>query len=245
MKALNSMALSNQTSMTWTTAGDGTFNNASIVNAVYTPGTQDIANGGTTLTLTAYQNTEVLSDDLEISFVEEPTATGVDNIFSINHEPIAVAVEIENIGNFNGWTTTGTGMFDNPYDLSTTYTPSAADYQTVDIVLTANYSGCGYKTYQFEVAVHLSPDAVVTPDASTLSIHPNPTNDIINISIDKITSDVQVVIYNNIGQVVYNQRETIENGMNTTINLSGLATGTYILQVRSDEDVWTKKVIKR
>lgn len=37
----------------WTTSGDGTFNNASLVHPVYTPGTQDLQAGSVTLTLTA------------------------------------------------------------------------------------------------------------------------------------------------------------------------------------------------
>ncbi|MCB0608650.1 MAG: choice-of-anchor A family protein, partial [Lewinella sp.] len=39
-------------SATWTTSGDGSFNNANNLNAVYTPGTNDKATGSVTLTLT-------------------------------------------------------------------------------------------------------------------------------------------------------------------------------------------------
>ncbi len=39
-------------SSTWTRSGDGTFDNASLPNAVYTPGPSDIINGIVTLTLT-------------------------------------------------------------------------------------------------------------------------------------------------------------------------------------------------
>ncbi|MEP7264586.1 MAG: hypothetical protein ABI772_08810 [Bacteroidota bacterium] len=35
----------------WTTSGNGTFNNNSLLNAVYTPGSSDIVNGAVTLTL--------------------------------------------------------------------------------------------------------------------------------------------------------------------------------------------------
>jgi hypothetical protein len=43
----------NQASILWTTQGDGTFNNATIQNPVYTPGTADIANGSVTLSMQA------------------------------------------------------------------------------------------------------------------------------------------------------------------------------------------------
>jgi gliding motility-associated-like protein len=38
---------------TWTTAGDGVFNDPTLLNAVYTPGTNDILNGKVKLTLTS------------------------------------------------------------------------------------------------------------------------------------------------------------------------------------------------
>ncbi|MEA3477079.1 MAG: hypothetical protein U9R60_02780, partial [Bacteroidota bacterium] len=37
----------------WTTAGDGTFDNASFLNAIYAPGSNDILNGGVDLTLSS------------------------------------------------------------------------------------------------------------------------------------------------------------------------------------------------
>jgi hypothetical protein len=40
------------TSSTWSTAGDGSFNDPSLLNAIYTPGPNDITNGTVTLILT-------------------------------------------------------------------------------------------------------------------------------------------------------------------------------------------------
>jgi len=40
------------TSSTWTTSGTGTFNDVTIVNAVYTPSAADITAGTVTLTIT-------------------------------------------------------------------------------------------------------------------------------------------------------------------------------------------------
>ena len=236
---------SNQTSLEWTTAGDGTFDNATIMNAVYSPGAQDIANGGTTLTLTAHKGSEVLSDDLELSFVEEPVVSGETEYIRLDTEAFEISLDIENLGNFTGWTTNGTGNFANPYALQTVYTPSNADFDAIDIILTASFTGCGYKTYEQAVNVHFSQDGVITPAEAKLSIHPNPTNDVINVSIDNVSSDVQIMVYNSVGQMVYMQNETVENGLFTTIDLNNLSTGTYILQVRSDVNVWTKKVIKK
>lgn len=237
----------NQTSLMWSSAGDGMFNDATILEPVYTPGAQDIANGSVTLTLTAHKDSETLSDDMTITFVEEPVATYQEEYVTDSTDPVAVSIEIENLGSFNGWTTTGTGYFDNPYALQTNYNPTEADFNNVDIKLMVSYTGCGYKDYEGEMNLHFSHTGVVTAEAATpqLNIHPNPTNNVINVSINNITADVQITIYNGIGQVVYSQNEYVEKGLNSTIDLSELSTGAYILQIRSDADIWTKKIIKR
>ena len=241
---LNGFA-SNQTSLEWSTAGDGTFDNINSLEAIYTPGTQDIADGGVTLTLTVQMGTQTMSDNLELSFVEEPVASGTESQTAMTLDPIEVEVEIENLGVFTGWTSSGAGTFANPMALNTTYTPANSDYDLVDIILTANYTGCGYKEYQFDVNVHFAQDAVVSLNEATMNIHPNPTNDVLNITVDNISSRIDIAIYNSVGQMVYYKSDAAENGYNSTISLGELSNGTYILQVRSDENVWTERIIKR
>ena len=241
---LNGIA-SNQTSLEWTTTGDGTFNDATILDAVYTPGPQDIENGTTTLTLTAYKDADSLSDDMVISFINEPVATAVDEITAMTLNPISISISIQNLGTFSGWTTSGTGSFANSHALHTVYTPSSSDYNSVDIVLTANYTGCGYKTYQHNINVHFAQDGVTDISEAKLNIHPNPTNDVINIAINDISSNIDIVIYNSVGQMVYHKSDTAENGYNAIVSLGTLSNGTYILQMRSDESVWTNKIVKK
>lgn len=235
----------NQTSLEWTTSGDGTFDDATILDAIYTPGAQDIANGSATLTLTAYKDADLLSDDMVISFINEPVATAVDEIRVTSLEPIAISIQIANLGVFSGWTTTGTGSFANSHALQTVYTPTESDYNSADIVLTANYTGCGYKTYQHNINVHFAQEGVTDVSEAKLNIHPNPTNDVINLSIGDVSSHIDIVIYNSVGQMVYYKSDTAENGYNAAISLGELSNGTYILQVRSDESVWTNKIVKR
>ncbi len=241
---LNGFA-ANQTSMEWSTDGDGTFDDVTIINAVYTPGSQDIANGAVTLTLTAYQDTEMLSDNMVVTFIEEPVVAGETEYLQFDVEAFEIGLEIDNLGRFIGWSTSGTGSFSNSHNLTTMYHPTDDDFEAVDIVLTATYTGCGYKTYEQNVDVHFSHLDVNTPDATTVSIHPNPTKDIINVVVNNISSDAYMTIYNAVGQVVYTSQESCDNGLNITIDLNGLSTGTYILQVRCDEGLWTKKIVKR
>lgn len=414
---LNGFA-ANQTSLEWTTAGDGTFSDATIMNPVYTPGTQDIANGEVTLTITAHKDSETMSDDIEISFKSAPTieiaqtfteisacmgvidisdyyvVTNADavelttngdgqfegNVYTFGTQDIAngnVTITITAVGcgevsenitvnykgvptaqgptsvnvcvnnpfnievildtewsTFIGWTSNGTGTFDDPTSMSTTYTGSEEDYENGTVMLTAEYNDCQGTSYFHNVDVTyaqigtvsmpegptdvynwnaeteytvtdsgeitsytwvLEPESAGTmnangnhvtitwnmsqPDtdvmlyvighndcgntepsealvislsgysvdeinATEINVHPNPTNDVINVSIENISADVQITLYNSVGQAVYKHNESVENGLNTVINLNDMSNGAYILQIRSNEGIWMKRIIK-
>ena len=54
----------------WTTSGDGTFDDPTILTAVYTPGTEDVANGEAVLTLTAYGDNGSTSNSMLLQILE-------------------------------------------------------------------------------------------------------------------------------------------------------------------------------
>lgn len=138
----------NQTSLEWTTAGDGTFDDATIAEPFYTPGTQDIINGSVVLTLTANKGTETLSDEMTVS-IQEPVELdyAIDGVvYCATQEPMPVAVQVVS-GEYTSfhWTTLGSGEFEDASALSTTYTPSAEDIEagSVTLIATAETAGCG------------------------------------------------------------------------------------------------------
>jgi len=74
---------------------------------------------------------------------------------------------------------------------------------------------------------------------NTGKIYPNPVNDILNISFELEISSV--AIYNLLGQEVFSKSI---NTNETTIDVSNLSAGTYLLRVKSNDTVETIKVIK-
>ncbi|MBL7883244.1 MAG: gliding motility-associated C-terminal domain-containing protein, partial [Bacteroidia bacterium] len=69
-------------SSTWTTSGTGTFDNATLANATYTPSAADITAGTVTLTITTDDPAGVcnsVSDDVVITITPLPTAPTVSN----------------------------------------------------------------------------------------------------------------------------------------------------------------------
>ena len=127
------------TSATWTTSGDGTFNNATSLTAIYTPGTGDRASGLVTLTLTTNDPTG-------------PCTPANDNVtLAISPAPVVEAGPVQTIcegqsvamaGSFGGaassatWTTSGDGSFDNNASMTAIYTPGATDIANGSVTLT-------------------------------------------------------------------------------------------------------------
>jgi len=73
---LNGIIIGGTTSGNWSTSGNGTFNNTSLMNAIYTPSAADISTGNVTLTLTSANpggKCAVNKDDILISI--NPVAT--------------------------------------------------------------------------------------------------------------------------------------------------------------------------
>ena len=333
------IALSNESSwcafIGWTTSGNGEISDPTSETITYTPSEEDVNNG--TVVLTAeYTDCQMTSyfHNVTITLQNAPIVNGSENTEICQIQPVEVFVNIENFTEFLGWTTSGTGVINNPESFTVVYTPTAEDFTNGSVVLTATYASCeGTSTYNVtitcngvdalpmpegptevynhdavtsytvngstmfvdytwtlepaeagtmepngntvtitwdpetengnvvlsvvghtescgdsqpsELVISLQGHGINEVNASALNIHPNPTNDVININIEGLTANVQVTIYNNAGQVVYSKNENAENGLNATVNVSELSEGTYILQIRSDENIWMKKIIKK
>ena len=120
----------------WTTNGDGSFDQNDILNPIYTPGEQDIANKTVTLTLTATnEEGETLSDNVTINFHEAPSIMMADEAEICEGEVFQGSAEINEAGSVS-WTTNGDGNFDHPNNLNASYTPGEQDKANGQVTLT-------------------------------------------------------------------------------------------------------------
>jgi hypothetical protein len=144
----------------WTTTGDGTFSNAQILNTIYTPGSQDMQNGGASLVLVGNKPLcPTTSDTLTLSAHYAP------GVFAGTNDAICASeVFINNSSTASAyeslmWTTSGDGHFDNPQQLHPIYVPGTGDISLGQVTLSVAASGYGN-----------CPD---TTDALLLYIYPN------------------------------------------------------------------------
>lgn len=78
---------------------------------------------------------------------------------------------------------------------------------------------------------------------SSLSVFPNPANDVLNISAKLNSSDdVTITIYDLTGRVVYTSSVSNVNSINNQIDVKQFAKGTYLLEVSTTEDNIVRKV---
>jgi hypothetical protein len=141
----------------WTTNGDGSFDQNDILNPMYTPGEQDIANKTVTLTLTATnEEGETLSDQMAINFHEAPSIIMADEDGVCEGETFQGSAVVNEAGSVS-WTTNGDGSFDHPNNLSANYTPGEQDKANGQVTLTLkaiSEYGCGDAEHNLVLTVY-------------------------------------------------------------------------------------------
>ena len=77
-----------------------------------------------------------------------------------------------------------------------------------------------------------------------ISVYPNPTNGILNLDMMGVTpSQYQIKITNILGEIIYVSSENISGIYNDVIDLSNFGKGTYVIQIKNKESVFTDKIL--
>lgn len=119
-----------------------------------------------------------------------------------------------------------------------TYQPKVAGTYRVDVTTSA---GCISPSadFNFTLPVGDSPLSDIN-----LVIYPVPANNVLNLSFELYQKgDLQYSVWNSIGQLMYqnNSAITVFGRYNSTINTSSMASGSYILRIRTGSKNYSKK----
>ena len=167
---------SNQVSILWTTVGDGSFDDPTLLSATYTPGTTDISNGSVVLSLTSYAilpcGTDA-TDDMLLSIQMLPTVNAGDDAEICSNDTYTLSGSATDYSAVL-WTTSGDGTFDDATLLNATYTPGTGDINTgsANLTLTAEAEApCGIDavdgivlTIQGMATANAGSDAIICED---------------------------------------------------------------------------------
>lgn len=132
----------------WSTSGNGTFSPSNTsLNAVYTPGSNDLSLGTVTITLQATNigNCSPVSDNLVVTIVPVPQVNaGPDQSLCAGLGAAQLVGQVTGGSSTGIWSSSGTGTFSpGNTTLNATYSPSAADIAAgfVTLVLTSTGNG--------------------------------------------------------------------------------------------------------
>ena len=131
----------NYTEILWTTDGDGSFDDHTALNAIYTPGDNDITAGTVTLTLSATGSNGNAEDEVIISFVDAPEVYAGEDLDACSNDALNLGfASAENYSTLM-WTTSGDGSFDDPAIVNAEYTFGTEDINNGSVILTLTASG--------------------------------------------------------------------------------------------------------
>ncbi|HNR18657.1 MAG TPA: T9SS type A sorting domain-containing protein [Bacteroidia bacterium] len=156
-------------SATWSTAGDGSFDNTSLMNAVYTPGANDITNGSVVLTLTTNDPAgpcNAVADNMTLNIETAPTVNAGTDQNICGNGTATMAGTMGGGASTVAWSTSGDGSFDNANNLTAVYTPGANDITNGTVTLTLTTTSAVYCTNVNDAMV-LTIDAAPTANAGS------------------------------------------------------------------------------
>jgi gliding motility-associated-like protein len=168
---LSGASASNAVSLLWTSNGDGSFDDATLLNAVYTPGTNDIIAGSATLTLTAQSagNCVPVSDQMILWISRQAVVTAGDDANICEGGSFTLIGGSAQYHSSVYWTTSGTGIFNNPNIQNPVYIPSVSDIANGQVVLTItaeSAQGCAPAVDQMVLTFSRVPYVTAGPDMS-------------------------------------------------------------------------------
>ncbi|MEM6892910.1 MAG: T9SS type B sorting domain-containing protein, partial [Bacteroidota bacterium] len=212
-------------SLAWSTAGDGSFDDNTLLTPVYTPGATDIADGAVILTLQANGNGScpAVVDVMTLRIEPAPTAdAGSDEEICAGDEfRIIESSTIPSVTNISDliWSTAGDGNFSNNVVLAPRYFPGPDDILNGSVVLTLQ-------------ANPNAPCVLPAIDFMTLTINAPPTPTIIGAT--NVCLDTEEVYTTEVGQNNYIWNVTggiITNDAGNAITVDWNGVGPYEVSV--------------
>ena len=228
----------------WTTEGDGTFDNANTMHPVYTPGPNDIANGGASLQFRADNTLSplqlILTDNIDLG--DEIVGDDMINLDNtINHYSVEKTNGVEYVWQLEpsnaGFIIDHGNAVDIVWDFRHGITEA-----TLSVTSEA---GCIQETLSKNIAISLV--SVAEESQSSFSLYPNPTDGKVNLVMGQDLQGKSVIeVYNVLGtRLLKKTFQNLTKGQSVAFDLQHFAPGIYIIKLCNDEGCWSQKMSVR
>ena len=231
-------------SILWVTEGDGHFDCDTIVNPVYFPGSQDLANSNVTLTLTAFGDNTIISST-QIHFVNDIELRAIvgDSIVNKYENPVS-PYSIEGQEGLNYvWRLEPAEagiIYSHGNTIDILWNLHEGDTE-VTLSVTAD-NGCEIEP----VTKHISLIGSSTSEWHSVDfdLFPNPTDGKINLVLsESLQSKAYIEVYNLLGERMMNKSIGYAlKGETLSLDLSHLVSGLYIIRLSTENGSCSKKV---
>ncbi len=224
----------------WASMGDGTFNDPFLLQSTYTPGNEDIINGNVSLILFAYAISPCLGevgDTIVLSIIE------ISNQPNTPQGPSVIILDtcsnteyftdtIENANSYQWYldppdagiiTGIGTNAIVN---WNNSYTGIVA-YIYVQAI-----NNCG-ETFSDSLVVDISPVGLFNKDSAyDVTVSPNPSNGIYNITIKGLEGYAELFVSNTSGKlIIYETLNIAKKEYKYPIDLRDVPSGIYYMRI--------------
>lgn len=168
---------------TWSTSGDGSFENLQSVQTAYLPGSNDLTTGSAQLVLSTTDNgnCKISTDTLELIFTPSPIVdAGDDQTVCADTNGITLTGQVNNATGATWSSITGGAFFPNAGILNSSYVPTSDDITagSISLLLTSNSGGpCSSDSDTLEVTINPTPivsagnDIVICADAGSVQLN--------------------------------------------------------------------------
>jgi hypothetical protein len=245
--SLYSASAENYSSVEWTTSGDGSFDNITLLNPTYTPGLNDANLGTATLTLSAMGNGPCPSVTSEMVVTVLPLATafaGEDQMIYSDATYTITGAEATNYSSLI-WTTAGDGTFDDETVINPVYTPGTNDIATEEVVLTlsAVNESCGNMSDEMVLTVHTS-GVNENLAGFKVNVSPNPNNGSFSIELNGNSNElISIRIFNAQSNLVFEiENIQVDKIYSRTIQLD-VEKGIYLIRIEGKDLMVNEKII--
>lgn len=226
----------NFSSLSWSTDGDGIFDDNTVLTPVYIPGDNDITHGSVTLTLqvNGNGNCSAAIDSMVLSITPAPTVNAGSNetICATDNLDLSMSVILPAASNFSSlaWNTSGDGNFDDVGLLAPRYSPGPEDIANGSVTLTLEgINGTCTTTDSMELTV------------TTLSISTAPVSESCSGNADAV---IQVNVDQGSGPYAVKLNDSPEQlFLNNNFSLTELIPGIYTLEVIDDNGCSTTTIL--
>jgi type IX secretion system substrate protein len=239
----------------WSTSGDGSFDDASLLDATYTPGANDVQSGMVELSLTAYSSLgcDDATDMMLLSIDHSPGQPGLPSgpvtvdfntstTSEYTIEPVTNATQYqwfldpEEAGSISGDETIGFVNWNTDYTgLVASVSVEAQNGTCAPVLSEALDVSVGY--------VGTSEQQIV---GMQISISPNPSNGRANVLIEGGPESMDLVIFNANGKLIRKQKLLNTKALcNKLVDISNEKPGIYYFQFICKDEVITKKLAIR